>query len=140
MAKQFKPVQAKPSRRLAPGCAVGISFAGTADLLLRTTQRLDLLVNWEKSELSLTWIPMYLGAKLDIQAQLDRPSPQRISTLMSTARSLRVFRSVSAKRLTRWLGYVASLVDVVPDCRLVMRPFQIHLLKLYRPNVDLTAV
>ena len=90
LAKQFKPVQAKPSRRLAPGCAVGISFAGTADLLLRTTQRLDFLVNWEKSELSLIGSPMYLGAKLDIQAQLDHPSPQRISTLMSTARSLRV--------------------------------------------------
>ena len=34
------------------------------------------------------------------------------------------------------LGYLASLVDVLPDCRLHMRPLQLHLLRHYRPSVD----
>ena len=35
-----------------------------------------------------------------------------------------------------FLGYLASLVDVLPDCRLHMHPLQLHLLRHYRPSVD----
>ena len=35
-----------------------------------------------------------------------------------------------------FLGYLASLVDVLLDCRLHMHPLQLHLLRHYRPSVD----
>ena len=46
-------------------------------------------------------------------------------------------QQASARVWLRFLGYLASLVDVLPDCRLHMRPLQIHLLRHYSPSRDL---
>ena len=34
------------------------------------------------------------------------------------------------------MGYLSSLVDVLPDCRLLMRPLQLHFLRNYQPGRD----
>lgn len=105
-------------------------------LLVQTTIELGFLINWEKSNLSPSRVPSFLGAVLDIPCQLARPSRDRILTVSSAARRLLLLRRVRARLWLQFLGYLASLVDLVVDCRLLMRPFQVHLLKFYRPGRD----
>ena len=104
--------------------------------LLRTVQNLGFIVNWEKSELTPTQRPTFLGATIDIPAELARPSSGRIDTITAAAARLRRSRRAPARLWLQFLGYLASLVDVMQDCRLIMRPFQLHLLKHYRPAGD----
>ena len=106
------------------------------DFLLRTVQALGFLINWEKSELVPTQHPTFLGAAIDIPAGLARPSPDRVDTLVQTASHLRRCRWAPAREWLQFLGYLASMVEVLPDCRLLMRPFQLHLLRHYRPSRD----
>ena len=105
--------------------------------LLQTVQALGFLINWEKSELAPTRHPTFLGAAIDRPRQLARPSPDRVNTIMAAASRLRRRRQASARVWLQFLGYLASLVDVLPDCRLHMRPLQIHLLRHYSPSRDL---
>ena len=102
--------------------------------LLQTVQALGFLINWEKSELAPTRHPTFLGAAIDRPRQLARPSPDRVNTIMAAA-SRR--RQASARVWLQFLGYLARLVVVLPDCRLHMRPLQIHLLRHYSPSRDL---
>ena len=104
--------------------------------LLRTVQALGFLINWEKSELMPTQCPTFLGAVIDIPRQLAQPSPERVATITGAARRLRRRRRAPARIWLQFLGYLASLIDVLPDCRLHMRSLQIHLLRHYRPSRD----
>ena len=96
---------------------------------------LGFLINWEKSALTPTQIPVFLGAGIVIPGQLARPSPDRVGTILAAARSLRNRHVAPARTWLQFLGYLASLVDVLPDCRLYIRPLQIHL-QVYQPNLD----
>ena len=99
-------------------------------------QELGFLVNWDKSVLDPSQFPTFLGADIDLPGQLARPSTERIARILAAARALR--RSPHATALTwlKFLGHLASLVDVLPDCRLHMCQLQIHVLRYYLPNVD----
>ena len=57
--------------------------------LLRTAQGLGFIVNWEKSELTPSRHPTFLGAAIDLPRQLARPSPDRVNTIMAAALRLR---------------------------------------------------
>ena len=105
--------------------------------LLQTVQALGFLINWEKSELAPTRHPTFLGAAIDRPRQLAWPSPYRVNTIMAAASRLRRRRQASARVWLQFLGYLASLVVVLPDCRLHMRPLQIHLLRHYSHSRDL---
>ena len=102
---------------------------------LRTVQALGLFINWDKSELVPTQCPTF-GVTLDIPRQLARPSPGRIATIVAAARLPRSRRQAPAKTWLRFLGYLSSLVDVLPDCRLLMRPLRLFFLRNYRPGRD----
>ena len=106
------------------------------DFTLQVVQGLGFLINWDKSSLHPTQHPVFLGAVLDLTGLVARPTPERVSTILAAARVLRQKRKASARSWMRFLGYLASLVDVLPDCRLHMRLLQIHLLRYHRPNVD----
>lgn len=106
------------------------------DFTLELVQTLGFIINWEKSSLVPTQHPIFLGAEIDLPGQLARPSLERIGNLLAATRALRARRSAPAKTWLQLLGYMASLVDVLTDCRLHMRPLQIHLLRHYRPSVD----
>ncbi|XP_072165932.1 uncharacterized protein [Diadema setosum] len=105
-------------------------------ILVQTVQALGFIINWDKSELSPTHTPIFLGAEIDMRNQLARPSPDRIQKIRLAAATLRRTRRTSARKFLQFVGYLASLVDVLPDCRLFMRPFQHHLLRHYRPSRD----
>ena len=106
------------------------------DFTLNLVQNLGFIVNWEKSSLIPTQHPTFLGAEIDLPGQLARPSSERVGNILAATRALRARRAAPARTWMQLLGYMASLVDVLPDCRLHMRPLQIHLLQHYRPNVD----
>ena len=106
------------------------------DFLLRTVQSLGFLINWEKSELVPTRHPTFLGASISIPEGLARPSPERVETIVRAAQLLRRRRRAPARTWLQFLGYLASLVDVLPDCRLRMRPIQLHFLRHFRPSRD----
>ena len=105
-------------------------------LLLRVTQELGFVINWEKSQLTPSRVPTYLGAVIDIPNQIARPCPDRVRSITTLARSLRGRSRVRARVWLRLLGHMASLVDILADCRLYMRPFQRYLLRHYKPGVD----
>ena len=105
-------------------------------LLLHTVQALGFIINWDKSELIPTQCPNFLGATIDIPRQLARPSERRIATIAAAARLLSSRRQAPAKQWLQFLGYLSSLVDVLPDCRLLMRPLQLHFLRNYQPGRD----
>ena len=93
-------------------------------LLLQTVQALGFIINWDKSELTPTQCPN--RATIDIPRQLARPSQRRIATLWRSARLLRGRRQLApAKTWLQFRGFLSRLVDVRPDCRLLMRPLQL---------------
>ena len=106
------------------------------DITISVVQRLGFLINWEKSALEPTQRPVFLGAEIDLPGLRARPTPERVGTILAAARSLRDKHVASARSWLQFLGYLASPVDVLPDCRLYMRPLQIHFLGHFRPNVD----
>ena len=65
--------------------------------LLRTVQGLGFIVNWEKSELTPSRHPTFLGAAKDLPRQLARPSPDRVNTIMAAALCLRRRRQAPAR-------------------------------------------
>ena len=105
-------------------------------ILVESTQNLGFLINWDKSELSPSRTPLFLGARLDIPGRLARPSQDRIRSVSAAARQLLSATRVSARQWLQFLGYLASMVDLVIDCRLLMRPFQIHMLRHFQPCRD----
>ena len=106
------------------------------DFTLGLVQSLGFLINWEKSALTPTQHPVFLGAEIDMPNQLARPTRERVGKILVAARALRARETAPARTWMQFLGYLASLVEVLPDCRLYMRPLQIHFLRFFRPNVD----
>ena len=45
-------------------------------------------------------------------------------------------RLASALLWQKFLGHLASFVDLVPNCRMLMRPLQFHLLRYFTPLID----
>ena len=103
---------------------------------LQWTRDLGFLVNWEKSSLTPQRLPSYLGAQLDIPRLLARPLEHRVLALQEVIQDLIKGPLATALLWQKFLGHLASFVDLVPNCRLLMRPLQLHLLRFFTPLVD----
>ena len=101
--------------------------------VLREARALGWIVNLEKSELTPTQCPTYLGAVVDLRVGRAFPTLVRVEAVVSGASLLLQQSGASARAWLVLLGYMASLVDLVPYCRLRMRPLQWHLLAFFRP-------
>ena len=106
----------------------------TPGFTLGLVQSLGFLINWEKSALTPTQHPVFLGAEIDMPNQLARPTRERVGKILVAARALRARETAPARTWMQFLGYLASLVEVLPDCRLYMRPLQIHFLHFSGPT------
>ena len=91
------------------------------------------LINNRKSHLTPALALHYLGARIDLAAGRIFPSVERIDSLRESILTLEENPVSPAVAWLRVLGLMASLVDVVPLCRLYMRPIQFHLLSHFRP-------
>lgn len=108
----------------------------TTQFVVRLLQDLGWIINWDKSALTPTQVITYLGATIDFRSGTISPTTERVKTLTSFANSVIRKPTLQAREWLRLLGLMASLVDVLPFCRLFMRPIQIHLLKHYKPASD----
>ena len=93
-------------------------------------------VNLKKSVLTPQKMPVYLGASLDIRRLIVRPVEPRVLVLQSLIQELVASPTVPALLWQRVLGHLASLVDLVPNCRLLMQPLQLHFLRIFTPLSD----
>ena len=122
---------------------VWLLVAESRDLLeshLRTTllwtRDLGFLVNWVKSSLTPQRLPFYLGAHFDIPRLLARPSEHRVLALQEVIQDLTKGPLAPALFWQKFFGHLAGFVDLVPNCRLLMRPLQLHLLRYFTPLID----
>ena len=106
---------------------------------LELTRRLGFLVNLEKFSLTPSQIPSFLGASLDIPRLLARPLPHRVEALQSLVQEITVHWFSPAKTWQMFLGHLASFTDLIPLCRLFMRPLQLHFLKFFSPRRDIPS-
>lgn len=102
--------------------------------VLDLARSLGWIINTAKSDLTPSQSPTFLGAVLDFQSGLVRPSVERCQAVLAGAALLLSQPTLPARAWLVFLGYLASLVDVVPWCRLRMRNLQWHLLTYFRPS------
>ena len=81
-------------------------------------------------------MPIYLGASLDIPRLIARPVEHRVVTLQALIQELTMSWVAPALLWQRFLGHLASLVDLVTNCRHLMRPLQLHCLRFFTPLSD----
>ena len=118
---------------------IGQTRAATAralDLTWRLATSLGFIINEDKSHPAPSQTPIFLGANLDLYRGLARPTNDRISNLCQCVALFLSATVAPARAWLRLLGFMASMVDIVPYCRLKMRPIQLHLLSFYRPRTD----
>ena len=101
---------------------------------LLVSRALEFLINLEKSSLTPTQLPPYLGAVLDIPNLLARPMDHRILSLQSLIQEFLRFPFATVELWQKFLGRLASFTDLIPQCRLLMRPLQLHFLKSSSPR------
>ena len=91
------------------------------------------LVNSARSALVPSQQIVFLGARIDLVEGRAIPTAERIEAVIAGIILLQESSSLPARAWLVLLGYLASLVDLVPWCRLYMRPIQLHLLAFFRP-------
>jgi hypothetical protein len=96
---------------------------------------LGFIINLEKSNLTPSQEPIFLGARLDLVKGLAFPSSERLENLVLSCQSLETRNSAPASEWLRVLGFMASMVDLIPFCRLHMRIIQLNLLKTFNMSL-----
>jgi hypothetical protein len=105
------------------------------DLVVETVERLGFIINRQKSHLTPTQQPVFLGASLDLVQGRARPSPERVVSMVTCVNGLRASQVAPARVWLQALGLMASMVDIVPLCRLHMRRIQLHVIHHYSAAV-----
>ena len=100
------------------------------------TTRLGFIINYRKLKLTPTQLLTYLGAILDLHPGVISPTVDGVNNLVKCTSRLASSKEASAQAWLCLLSLMASLVDLVPLCRLQMRPLQLHLLSYFRPKSD----
>ena len=94
------------------------------------------VINHQKSALIPAQRVTYLGADLDLEKGFAFPSETRIDSIVSLASQISRQHPLRARIWLCFLGHLASLVEVLPLCRLRMRPLQLHVLRHFKPSQD----
>ena len=106
----------------------GPSRAAILQALSKTIQltlELGFIINAEKPSLIPSQNPMFLGARLDMTSGRATPSIDRCTALEECVHLFLSSASLPARVWLRLLGFMASLVDIVPWCRMHMHPLQL---------------
>jgi hypothetical protein len=99
--------------------------------VIQVAEYLGFLINRKKSHLVPTQVPTYLGAVLNLETGVVTPSMERVESVIRNVEDLKGRSSAPARQWMRCLGLMASLVEIVPWCRLRMRAIQLHLARHY---------
>ena len=103
-------------------------------ITIKLASELGFVINKEKSNFTPTVNPEFLGAIIDIPLLKASPTEHRIIKIQNVGKSLSSKPVSKAKDWQQFLGLLASLMDLVPFCRMQMRPLQLHLRKSFRPK------
>ena len=99
-------------------------LAAQTRLAVRTTEEAGFIINGEKSELTPTQSPIYLGASLDMCRGLIYPTMTRLETLERFVGNLLSEGSAPALFWLQMLGRMASMKGLIPFSLLNMRWIQ----------------
>ena len=124
------------SGRLAAGRRVPVAPPVPPSSHSSVGPELGFIINLKKSVLTSQRMPVYLGASLDIPRFITRPVERRVGALQSLIQELTASLAAPALLWQRLLGHLASFVDLVPNCRLLMLPLQLHFLRFFSPLLD----
>ena len=94
------------------------------DLVYQWTIHLGFIVNEEKSDWIPSQRPVFIGACLDLDRGLAFPVEDRIFNIHSLISHVLAQPCVTARTWRALFGHMASLTDLVPDCRLHTRRLQ----------------
>lgn len=92
------------------------------DSTIALLTHLGLVVNEQQSSLTTSQRVTYLGAVLNFQRGTVTTTPERVQTLVDLASQLAARHRALVRLWLRLLGLMASMVDVIPYCRLFVRP------------------
>ena len=105
----------------------GASLRDT-NVVVSLLEDLGWVINVGKSCLVPSQKITYLGADIDLVSGRVFPSSKRVRDLSSLADSFQPQGSYQARVWLQLLGMMASLTEILPLCRLHMRPVQFHVL------------
>ena len=106
--------------------------------VLHLCHELGIVVNHQKSNLIPSQVVQYLGVIIDATSFRASPSPERVSSLLSTAGEFQSSASPPASLWLSLLGVLSSLAHLVPGGRLRMRSLQLCLHRSW-DRLDLEA-
>ncbi|VDI11593.1 Hypothetical predicted protein [Mytilus galloprovincialis] len=104
--------------------------------VLRLVQDLGLIVNQKKSNLIPTQHIEYLGALFNLEKGIVTPTETRFQSILEIIHALLNSQQIQAVVILKLLGLMASCIYLIPMGRLHMRPIQLYLLALWRPNIQ----
>ncbi len=107
--------------------------------VLETVSRLGFIVNAKKSQIQPPQTPLFLGVRIDLIQGRAYSSQERVINLVSCIKIFNQAETAPAAAWLKILGLMGSMVDLVPYCRLRMRPIQLHLRFHYRPSVHILS-
>ncbi|XP_070556628.1 uncharacterized protein [Ptychodera flava] len=103
-------------------------------LTWNTLLRLGFIPSVEKSSLTPSQDMVFVGMRLHSDRGIVSPTRDRIDRLLSLIRGILPQPSVPARVLLGIIGTMVSMIDIVPWARLRLRPIQLYLLSMWRPN------
>ena len=95
--------------------------------------KLDFLISWKKSELVPSQDLIFLGEHYRTHLGLVFPTEENILTLQLLVNKFVQVSSVTARQFLQLIGFLISLMDIIPLGRLHIRPIQWYLRELWHP-------
>ena len=114
----------------------GTALVKQMHFVLRLVQNLGLIVNQKKSNLIPTQHIEYLGALFNLEKGIVTPTETRFQSILEIIHALLNSQQIQAVVILKLLGLMASCIYLIPMGRLHMRPIQLYLLALWRPNIQ----
>ncbi len=106
------------------------------DTVIQMVRSLGFIVNIKKSALTPAQRVQFLGSQLDFKRGMVFPTAERIESVTQCAKLLLSTQKPQARLWMRFLGLVASLKCMVPQCMLRMRLVQLHVLRHFHSHRD----
>ncbi|CAG2256894.1 unnamed protein product [Mytilus edulis] len=118
-------------RRFSYQESLPISFGGTHQFVYPFTPETGFFISWEKSEIIPSQIFNFLGEPFRTDLGLVLPQEEKVVKVSQLA--LTQFSSVPARQLLQLVGFLISIMDVIPLGRLHIRPIQWYLSEFWHP-------
>ncbi|VDI40423.1 Hypothetical predicted protein, partial [Mytilus galloprovincialis] len=101
--------------------------------------RLGFLISWEKSEIIPSQSFNFLGEHFRTDLGLVLPPEEKVVKVRQLVNALTQFSSVPARQLLQLVGFLISIMDVIPLGRLHIRPIQWYLIGVLASNFSVVG-